>query len=148
MGISPHISVRSCAKVDRAVSKIEGTPPVSDASRIVAAFQQAMGSGDFVAARKLLRDDLSFRGPIGTFDSADALTEALKRLQSFVERADVRKMFADGDDVCVLFDLVTNTPGGTALVAEWYRVERGKIAMMRAMFDARRFAAMLGSEGN
>jgi hypothetical protein len=70
---------------------------------------------------------------------------ALKRLQSFVERADLRKLFADGEDVCVVFDLVTNTPGGAA---EWYRVEGGKIAMMRAMFDARRFAAMLGSEGN
>ena len=57
-------------------------------------------------------------------------------------------MFADGADVCVVFDLVTNTPGGTALVAEWYRVEGGKIVMMSAMFDARRFAAMLGSEAN
>src|SRR6266403_2007767 len=67
---------------------------MSDASKIVAAFQQAMGRCDFIAARKLLRDDLSFRGPIGTFDSAEALMEALKRLQSFVERADVRKLFA------------------------------------------------------
>jgi len=62
---------------------------MSDASKIVAAFQQAMGRGDFIAARQLLHDDLSFRGPIGTFDSAEALMEALKRLQSFVERVDV-----------------------------------------------------------
>jgi hypothetical protein len=27
-------------------------------------------------------------------------------------------------------------------VAEWYRVEAGKIAMMRAMFDVRPFAAI------
>jgi len=51
---------------------------MSNASKIVAAFQQAMGGGDFIAARQLLRDDLSFRGPIGTFDSADALMEVLK----------------------------------------------------------------------
>jgi limonene-1,2-epoxide hydrolase len=113
---------------------------MSNANEIVAAFQQAMGRGDFGAARNLLRDDLSFRGPIGTFDDADALMEALKKLQGFVERADTRKIFIDGCDVCVLFDLITNK--GAALVAEWYRVEAGKIAMMRAMFDVRPFAAI------
>jgi hypothetical protein len=119
---------------------------MSDARRVVSAFQQAVGRGDFATARTLLRDDLSFRGPIGTFDNADALMDALQKLQGSVERVDTRKVFADGNDVCVLFDLVTKTPGGTALVAEWYRVDGGKIAMMRAMFDARPFAAMLGGE--
>jgi limonene-1,2-epoxide hydrolase len=117
---------------------------MADAREIVATFQQAMGRGDFVAARTLLRDDISFRGPIGAFDSADALMEALKKLQRFIERVEIKKIFADGDEVCVLFALVTNTPGGTVLVAEWYCVEGGRIAMMRAMFDARPLAAMLG----
>ena len=122
------------------VQRLEG---MAVARKIVSDFQQAMGRGDFAAARSLLRDDLSFRGPIGDFEDADRLIGALKKLQSVIERVDIKKIFADGNDVCVLFDLVTKTPAGDALVAEWYRVEDGRIAMMRAMFDARPFAGML-----
>ena len=117
-----------------------------DASKVVSDFQQAMGRGDFGAARKLLRDEVSFRGPIGTFDKAEDLIEALKKLQSIVERADVKKIFTDGNDVCVLFDLVIRAPGGTVFIAEWYRVDGGKIAMMRAVADARPFAALFGGK--
>ncbi len=44
---------------------------------------------------------------------------------------------------CVLFDLLTSTPAASALVAEWYSVADDRIAMMRAIFDARPFAAAL-----
>jgi|SRR5437762_5449794 len=116
---------------------------MADAAEIVSDFRQTMGRGDFASARRLLRDDLSFRGPIGVFDTADAFIEAWKALPMVVERVEVRKVFADGGDVCVLFDLVTKRPAVTVLVAEWYRVTDGQIAMMRAVFDARPFAAVL-----
>jgi hypothetical protein len=48
------------------------------------------------------------------------------------------------DDVCVLYDMVTNTPSGAAFIAEWYQVKGGKIAALRAVFDARPFAALFG----
>jgi hypothetical protein len=51
---------------------------------------------------------------------------------------------ADGDDVCLIYDLVTNTPAGTAPVAEWFRVRDGKIAQIRVFFDARPFAPPAG----
>jgi hypothetical protein len=103
---------------------------------------QAMGKGDTAAARKLLRDDLSFQGPIDAFDRPEPYLEALKRLQPIIERIDVKKMFVDGDDVCVLYDMVTKTPAGTAFVAEWYQIRGDKIASVRVVFDARPFAAM------
>jgi limonene-1,2-epoxide hydrolase len=96
----------------------------------------------FASARQLLHEGLSFRGPIGTFDTADAFIEAWKALPMVVERVEVRKVFADGADVCVLFDLVTKKPAVTVLVAEWYRVTDGRIELMRATFDARPFAAV------
>ncbi len=116
---------------------------MSDATKAVSDFRQATGSGDFASARQLLRDNLSFRGPIGAFDTADAFIEAWKTLPMVVERVEVRKIFADGADVCVLFDLLTSTPAASALVAEWYSVADDRIAMMRAIFDARPFAAAL-----
>jgi hypothetical protein len=50
----------------------------------------------------------------------------------------------DGDDVCVLYGMVTNMQAGTAFIAEWYQVWGGKIAPLRAVFDARPFAPLFG----
>ncbi len=85
-----------------------------------------------------------FQGPLDTFNTADEYLEALKRLASILQRIDLRKVFVDGDDVCVLYDRVTNTPAGTAFIAEWYQVKGGKIVALRVVFDARLIAALCG----
>jgi hypothetical protein len=45
----------------------------------------------------------------------------------------------------LLYDLVTNTLGGTSFVCEWMQVKGEKIAAIRVVFDARPFAAMFGT---
>ena len=115
----------------------------TDSRTIADRFFKSWTSGDFDTARSLLHDDVSFSGPIDRFDSADAYVGALRGLAPVVERADERKIFVDGDDVCVIYDLVTRTPAGTAPTAEWYHVRDGRIAEVRVFFDARPFAAML-----
>jgi hypothetical protein len=113
-------------------------------SEIVEIYRTALGMGDFSAARNLMYDDMVFEGPIDTFDKADDYLAANKRLSSIIQRIDLKKIFVDGNDVCVLYNMVTNTPAGTAFIAEWYQIKGGKIAYIRAVFDARPFAAMFG----
>jgi hypothetical protein len=115
------------------------------AGEIVKSYQAALGAGDFAAARNLMQDDMAFQGPFDTFHTADAYLEALQKLAAIIERIDLKKVFVDGEDVCVLYDMVTNTPAGTAFIAEWYRVRAGKIASLRAVFDGRPFAPLFGS---
>jgi hypothetical protein len=117
---------------------------MAKAPQIVQSFQQALGSGDVAAARRLLQDNLSFRGPIDAFDRPEPYLEALQKLHPIVERIDVKKTFVDGDDVCLLYDMVTKTPAGTAFIAEWFQVRGDKIASIRIVFDARPFASMFG----
>ena len=117
---------------------------MTSALEVVESYRAALGRGDFGAARKLMHDDMTFQGPLDTFTTADQYLEASKRLASIIQRIDVKKTFADGDDVCVLYEMVTNTPAGTAFIAEWYQVKEGKIAALRAVFDARPFAALFG----
>jgi ketosteroid isomerase-like protein len=114
---------------------------VASPAQTVEQYFDAWTSKDFETARSLLQDDLSFRGPIDTFDNADALIESIKGLSQIVERAERRGLLADGDQVAVVYDLHTG-PVGTAPVAEWYTVRDGKIASMQAFFDARPFAAL------
>ena len=117
---------------------------MATAQEIVEKFQAALGKKDFAEARKLLRDDLSFQGPLDKFDKADNYLEAVKRLASIIQRIDIKRIFVDGNDVCLLYDMVTNTPAGTAFIAEWYQVKGNKISSLRVVFDARPFAALFG----
>ena len=119
---------------------------MAHAGEIVQGYTQALGKADFAAARRYLHDNLSFQGPIDTFDKPEPYLEALKKLHTIVQRVEMKKLFVDGNDVCMLYDLVTNTPAGTAFVAEWYHVRGDKIGSIRVVFDARPFAAMFGSK--
>jgi len=116
----------------------------ASAHEIVESYQAALGKGDFATARTLMQDNMTFQGPLDTFNTADDYLESLKRLASIIQRIDLKKVFIDSEDVCVLYDMVTNTPAGTAFIAEWYQVSGGKIAALHAVFDARPFAALFG----
>jgi len=59
-----------------------------------------------------------------------------------VKGVKTHKLFVDGADACLLYDMETNTPAGTAFISEWYQVRDGKIASIRVVFDARPFAPM------
>lgn len=109
---------------------------------IVEQYHGAFGNGDAATARSLLADDLRFEGPIEQFDSADEYMQSVAKLAEIVTGTDVKTVVADGADVVTIYDLHTSTPAGTSHVAEWARVEGGKIAEMRVFFDARPFAAM------
>jgi hypothetical protein len=120
---------------------------VASPAEVVEQYFDAWTSGNFDAARALLRDDMSFRGPIDTFDNADALLASIKGLAQIVTGSKRRGLIADGGQVAVIYDLHTQ-PVPTSHVAEWYRVEDGKIVSMEAFFDARPFAALFGQQGH
>lgn len=114
-----------------------------NAKDVVMGFQMAMGKGDMKGARGFLADDLSFVGPFDRFSSPEPYLAALGQLAPMIERVDMKRVFADGDEVALFYDLVTKTPAGTAPCAEWYQVRGGKIARIQVYFDARPFAPMM-----
>src|SRR5436853_7141636 len=113
---------------------------MAKAKDIVMAYQKALGKGDMAGARTYLHDDLSFVGPFESFQRPEPYLEALGKLHHIVERGEPRRTFVDGDDVCILFDMVTNTPAGTAFYCECYRVRGAKTVVFWPVFDARLLA--------
>ena len=109
---------------------------------IVMGYQRAIGNSDWAAARHYLKDNMTFKGPLATYDKPEPYLEDLKKLHNIVKGVDMKKVFVDGSDVCLIYDMITNTPAGSAFISEWYHVEGGKIASVRVVFDARPFAAM------
>ena len=97
----------------------------------------AWSSGDLDTTRALLSEDVTFAGPLGSTQGADAYIEGIKGMVKIVERADQREVFAEGDDVCIIYDLVTKTPPASIPTAGWYKIRNGKITAVRAFFDPR-----------
>ena len=92
----------------------------------------AWSSGDLDTTRALLSEDVTFAGPLGSTQGADAYIEGIKGMVKIVERADQREVFAEGDDVCIIYDLVTKTPPASIPTAGWYKIRNGKITAVRA----------------
>jgi hypothetical protein len=114
---------------------------MADAAQVADDFFEASTNKEFERARSLLHDDLSFEGPLESFSDADLYIESLKPLSGIVTGADKQKVFVDGDDVCVIYDLKT-APIPSSRTCEWYRARDGKIASLSVVFDARPFAPM------
>jgi excinuclease UvrABC nuclease subunit len=109
---------------------------------VVETFVGALGRRDFVAARRVLADQFNFVGPFDSFERPESYLDSLQKLYPIVKKVTVRKTFVDGDDVCLLYDMATTTPVGTAFICEWFTVKNQKIKSIRAVFDARPFAPM------
>jgi ketosteroid isomerase-like protein len=118
---------------------------MADSAAVAEGFFDAWTSKDFDRARSLLHDDLSFEGPIESFSDADSYMASVRQLSGIVTGAEKQKVFVDGDDVCVIYDLNTQ-PIPSSRTCEWYRVRDGKIASVSVVFDARPFAPMFEAQ--
>ena len=113
--------------------------PKNAAKNIVLAYVGALDRQDYRAARGYLKDRLPIRGPGESYDTADRFIEMLRAYRS---KYNVKRVFADGDEVCVLYDLAT--PAATVFMCSWYRVEDAKIVSVHTIFDPRPFARQAG----
>ncbi len=114
---------------------------MADAAQVAEGFFAAWTTKDLDRARSLLHDDVSFEGPIDSFSDADNYVASLRQLSGIVTGAETQKVFVDGDDVCVIYDLKT-APVPSSRTCEWYQVREGKVASVSVIFDARPFAPL------
>jgi limonene-1,2-epoxide hydrolase len=107
----------------------------NDPKSIALAYIDACGRKDFDAVGRVLAADVTFTGPASKLAGAAAYIAVLRRVGAVWVRSDVRKVFADGNDVCVIYDFVSDTPAGAVPTVEWLRIEDGRVASIRLYFD-------------
>ncbi|HEY4322405.1 MAG TPA: nuclear transport factor 2 family protein [Mucilaginibacter sp.] len=107
-------------------------PAESDAKEVVLAFLKALNDEDFDTAKKYLSDDMKFEGVLGTRDGAKVY---IADMSSMKFKYGIKKAFADGDDVCILYDIAMS--GQTIFSCGWYCVGGGQISSIRVVFDPR-----------
>lgn len=103
--------------------------------QVALAYIDACSRKDFDAVAPLLSDDLSFVGPGNATHGSQPYLMILRRLGAVWERSNVKQTFSDGDDVCVVYDFVTNTEAGAVPIVEWLHVRDQRIQSVKLFFD-------------
>ena len=106
-----------------------------DLKSLTLEYLTAVGNRDYGTVEQLLAADLRFRGPTMTRSSAADFIGALKRLGAIHVRNDVKRVFVDGDEVCVIYDFVTDTAAGALSTIEWLHFEGGRIRSIELYYD-------------
>ena len=111
--------------------------PEKDNSReIVMAYIKAMDTKDYDTVRGYLSNSVFIKGPAGeAFRSPEEFIGMMKQQSG---KYSMKKVFVDGNDVCLLYDFIT--PKVTAFFCSWYQVKDGKIISIQTIFDPRLFA--------
>ena len=99
---------------------------------IVLDFIDAMNDFNYEKARSFVTDDLSFVGVLGTRNGVDAYFNDMQKMKF---QYNVIKAFADGDDVCLIYDI--NMGEQTIFCCGWYQLQNNKIKFFRVVFDPR-----------
>ena len=112
---------------------------MTDAATAAATYFDAWQARDFTRLRSVLADDVDFAGPLAKVKGGDDCLRGLQGMAQIMTGLEVRRVFCDGPDVLTWFDLATSV-ADTVPVANWMRVQDGKITRIRVAFDARGIA--------
>jgi ketosteroid isomerase-like protein len=102
---------------------------------IALAYVDALAAHDYERLDKLLASDVVLVGPAATRSGKADLLTAFRRLGAIHVKSAVTKVFVDGADVCVIYDLVTDTAAGAVPTVEWIHVESGAIRAIHLYYD-------------
>jgi hypothetical protein len=117
------------------MQKIESS--AKSAKDVVMEWMQAVERRDYQSLRGILSDNISYAGPLNSFDRAEPYLKYLEHLN--LPKLDIKKEFADSNDVCILHEYNSGTPPVTSLACAWFHVDGGKIASIKVLFDPRPF---------
>lgn len=111
---------------------------------LLGAYIAALSAREYEQARRYLADTgFEYTSPIASFDNADDFMEYTMLMGGIVHSISTRKVFVDGADVCHF--LVFNTQIAEreqTSVAQWSRVEGGRIRRIEVLFDAHQYKVM------
>jgi limonene-1,2-epoxide hydrolase len=108
------------------------------AKEIVISFLESLNKGDLKSARSCVSDDFSLTLPQGSFDSAETYFKAVEQARQARQAQyifNIKKIFTDGNDVCVFNDVIAGPI--TLFACGWYHVEDQKIHSLKLVYDPR-----------
>jgi hypothetical protein len=108
------------------------------------AYIAALSAREYEQARGFLADaGFEYTSPIASFNDADDFMEYTMLMGGIVHSISTRKVFVDGADVCHFLVFCTQiAEREQTSVAQWSRVEGGRIRRIEVLFDAHQYKVM------
>jgi hypothetical protein len=110
---------------------------------LTSAYIQAVGEHRLDDLRPMLDDEAEFTLGDAMFRGVDAYVGAFVRLMPILERNEIRKIFVDGDEACVIYDFVTSTPVGPVVSVEYLTFRVGRIRSSLLVFERQHWPEVL-----
>ena len=114
---------------------------VKSAKEIVMQFIDALERKDFKTVRSYISDNISVLAPgpveVTSFKQAEPFMNYLEHAN--LPKLEIKKEFADSNDVCLLYEMNYHQPPVTTFVCGWFHVndDDGKISSLRFVLDPR-----------
>ena len=110
------------------------------AKEIVMEFIEALERKDFKSVRSCISDNISVLAPgpveVTSFNQAEPFMNYLEHAN--LPKLEIKKEFADSNDVCLLYEMNYREPPVTTFVCGWFHVnDDGKISSLRFVLDPR-----------
>jgi len=113
----------------------------SDLKAIASQYIEAVGQKRFETLPAFLHAELDFGGNIAAAHGADAWAAALQRLSPILVRNEIKKVFVEGNEVCVIYDFVTTVCPVPSV--EWLVFDGDKIKSIFLLFDRSRWPEVM-----
>jgi len=115
---------------------------------LVDRYIEAVARFDHEAARACLADDgFESTGPINSFSSADAHVRQIQLATPIVQRIEILKSFAAGNDVAHFLLVHTQLSEKMSVpVAQWAHVRDGRIDRLQVVFDAHWYRSLFPTD--
>ena len=107
----------------------------SDSRDLVTSYIKAVGENRLEALPAMLDPDAEFVVGDTTLRGADAFIGGFRRLTPIILRNEIRKLFVDGDETCVIYDFVTDTPAKAVPSVEYIKMRNGRILSSLLVFE-------------
>lgn len=108
------------------------TTTLQNPREVVLGLLRALNDHDYKEARKYANPDMTFDGVLGSRNGAESYFTDMEKMQL---EYSIRRIFAEGNDVCVLYDLLVDDE--ILFCCGWYQLTNGKISHLRVVFDPR-----------
>jgi len=110
---------------------------------LVSGYITAVGQKQFNRLSEYLADDLEFSGPKSSLHSGPQYIKVLEKLGTILLHNDIKRIFVEGNEACVIYDFVTDTEVGIVPSVEWLKISQGKISSIHLIFDRYRWEEVI-----
>lgn len=106
-------------------------------------YVQASGEKRFDRLAELLHPELEARRPSGNMLGKEGYLDGTRRLALILLRNEIRRIFVNGDEAVVFYDMVTDSPAGAVLTSEWLTFADGRVRSSVLLLDGQHWPEAL-----